>query len=265
MIYRLLLVSDQWIIAERQGLQHTNRTPCYDLYCYKLAETWRKHPETGWSAQFLRVCKHFHAEASQFLYGHNKFELSFATLEEAFLPTIGTRNASFIRYMEIARTGFDRSKATDRIPKVLNALPSLRCLYFTPVIETSCGNECQYFCKHTPSQLKILVLRLAYLVTTEHPHLKWLLEFKHYPSTSPSLLWYKFSDDESNKHPPRPHQHPQPQRRYWHARPRLDYEVTGDVVDVEEQLCRVKVVKVRTRTRTHRSPLPIGHRPVWRV
>jgi hypothetical protein len=265
MIYKLLFVSDQWIIAGRNRLTNIGTPESYKLYCYRLPKIGDKKPKIGWSAQFLRACKHFHAEASQILYGHNKFELSLETLETKFLPTIGTRNASFIRYMEIARTELGRLKATSTIPTVLQAFPNLRCVYFTPVISTSCSDECQYFCKHTPSQLKILVLRLAHLVTTDHPHLKWLLEFKHDAYRSPNNMWYKLSDDESNRHPQRPHEHPNRQHRYSHPRPKLEYEVAGEVVDIEQQLTRVKVVRVKISRNVHRSPVSVAQRPAWRV
>jgi hypothetical protein len=205
MIYKLLLVSDQWIIAETNFARSIHRDK---LYCYKLSKLGVGGPEIGWSAQFLRVCKLFHAEASSFLYGSNSFELSIKTLEQVFLPTIGLRNASFVRYMELAQMGLGRFKATYTIPTVLKALPNLRCLYFTPIIQGPCTGECRHFCKHTPSRLKILVLRLAHLVTPTHPHLKWLLEFKCDTYRSEAKTWYKFSDDESKKHPPRPHEHP---------------------------------------------------------
>lgn len=190
------------------------------------------------------------------MYGHNKFELSLETLRTMFLPTIGDRNASFIRYMEIARTELGAFKATYAIPTVLQAFPNLRCVYFTPIIKTNCGNECQYFCKHTPSHLKILVLRLAHLITNDHPHLKWLLEFKHDAYSSPNNMWYKLSDDESNKHPSRPHENPNRHAPHPHPRPRLEYEVAGEVVDIEQQLTRVKVVRVKTGR---------IERPAWRV
>jgi hypothetical protein len=263
MIYKLLLVSDQWIIAEERSVRPRNtKSPNPNkLYCYKLSKAWFGSPEIGWSAQFLRVCKYFHAEASEFLYGHNKFELSLGTLEKRFLPTIGTRNASFVRYMEIARTELGRFKAGYTIPTVLKALPSLRCLYFTPVILESCTNDCRYFCKHTPAQRKIVVLRLAHLVTAAHPHLKWLLEFKHDAYTSPNNVWYKLSDDESNKHPPRPHEHPNYKHQLYNPRPRLGHEVAGEVVDIEQQLTRVKVVRVKI----DRPPASLAERPPWRL
>ena len=261
MIYKLLLVSDEWIIAERKPVVPTDAPKYRELWCYKLPTVWNNDPETGWSAQFLRVCKYFHAEASEFLYGHNKFQLSLRTLASKFLPTIGTRNASFIRHMDIARTEFDKPNTTSTISIALQGLPNLRCLYFTPTA-TPCTEACHYFCKHTPSQLKILVLRLALSVTTDHPHLKWFLEFSEDPPSFPHKKWYKFSDDESNQHPPRPHEHPETSRRYWHRRPRLEHEGVGHVLDIEEQLTRVKVVRVKTGKRVQKEPVP---RPAWRI
>jgi hypothetical protein len=267
MIYKLLLVSDQWIIAEERSIRSSNIGTLgrNKLYCYKLSKVWVGSPEIGWSAQFLRVCKFFHAEASEFLYGHNKFELPLVTLEKKFLPTIGPRNASFIRYMEIARTELGSFKAGFTILTVLKALPSLRCLYFTPVILDLCTNDCQYFCKHTPGQLKIVVLRFAHLVTTAHPHLKWLLEFKPDTYTSPNNVWYKLSDDGSDKHPTRPHEHPDYVHQLINPRPRLGYEVAGEVVDIEQQLTRVKVVGVTIYRHVRRRPTSLAERPPWRL
>jgi hypothetical protein len=265
MIYKLLLVSDQWIIVERKPVSPKSALGPYQLWCYRLPKIWNSNPESGWSAQFLRVCKYFHGEASRFLYGNNKFELSLETLEQKFLPTIGTHNASFIRYMEIARTELCRPKATCTIPNFLQALSNLRCMYFAPIIKSYCTSQCGYFCKHTSSQRKILVLRLAHQVTSDHSHLKWLLEFKDATYTTRNNVWYKLSDDECNKHPPRPHQHPERHRRSSHWRPQLKYEVAGDVIDMEEQLSRIKVVKVPTGRHVHRSPVPIAERPAWRV
>jgi hypothetical protein len=203
------------------------------------------------------VCKYFHADASQFLYGHNKFQLSFETLVQTFLPTIGTRNASFVRYMEIAPTELDRFKATHTIPKVLQAFPNLRCIYFTPILQSSCSRECKYFCKHTSSQRKVLVLRLGHIVTSGHPYLKWLLEFKDAAYTPRNNVWYKLSDDESNKHP-------ECHRRSSCWRPQLKDDVVGNVIDMEEQVSRIKAVKVRTG-RHVQKPVPVAERPVWRV
>lgn len=262
MIYELLLISEQWIIVETKYGYSIRRD---ELSCYKLSKHWVGDPETGWSAQFLRVCKLFHAEASHFLYGRNKFELSLKTLERTFLPTIGKCNASCIRYVELAQTDLPRFTATYTVPTVLSSLPSLRCLYLTPIVQGPCRHECQYFCKHTPSHLKILVLRLAHLVTTTHPHLKWFLEFKGEAHRSRAKMWYKFSDDESSKHPPRPHEHPDYRRQISNPRPKPGLEVMGEVVDIEQQLTRVKVVKVRTGRIVHRTPPSVADRPAWRL
>jgi hypothetical protein len=168
----LLLISDQWIVAETKS---TKGTKPDKLYCYKLPfprVAKHDHNVGGWSAQLLRVCKLFDEEASQFLYGHNKFQLSLKTLQETLLPIIGTRNASYVRYMDLSQIELSRFKATYTIPTVLQVLPNLRCLYFAAVSQGPCTNDCQFFCKHTPSQLKIQVLRMAYLITTTHAHLK---------------------------------------------------------------------------------------------
>jgi hypothetical protein len=151
------------------------------LYCYKLSKVWVGCPDMGWLGRLLRVCRLFHAEGTEFLYGHNKFEMSLQTLEQTILPTIGKRNASYIRYMEIART------ATRTIPKLLKALPNLRCLYFTPVQE-KCNYECQKYCKHKPSYLEILVLRLTQLATTTHPHLTRFLRGRRAVRSSSASL-----------------------------------------------------------------------------
>jgi hypothetical protein len=256
MIYKLLLVSDQWVIVDRKSVNSTNSPGRYKLWCCRVFKT--RTSESGWSAQFLRVCKYFHADAPQFLYGHNKFELSLETLVQTFLPAIGTRNASFVRYMEIAPTELGRFKATHTIPNVLQAFPNLRCIYFTPIITSSCSRECQYFCKHTSSQRKILVLRLGHIVTSGHPYLKWLLEFKDAAYMSRNNVWYKLSDDESNKHPKRIDPSP-------YLRPQLNDDVVGDVIDMEEQVSRIKTVKVRTGRHVHTNPVPVAERPAWRV
>jgi hypothetical protein len=267
MIYELVLVSDQWITAERLIAVPTAASWPYPTYppdplsCYGRSRIANGKQENGWSGQFLRVCKSFHAEASHFLYGCNKFQLSFETLEQLFLPTIGTRNASLIRYMDTMRTELCRFKAIYTIPTVLQALPNLRCLYLMPIIQTSCSGQCTYFCKHTGSHRKILVLRLAHLVTSGHPHLKWLLEFKDVAYGTRNNVWYKLSDDEGNKHPPRPHDHSD---RHHHWQRHLNYEVAGDVVDIEEQLTRIKVIRVPTGRYVSRVSPP-AKRPPWRV
>jgi hypothetical protein len=265
MIYELVLVSDQWIIAERKLVFPIGGPWSYQLWCCKGPRIANGNQESGWSSQFLRVCKSFHAEASHFLYGYNKFELSLETLEQPFLPTIGIRNASLIRYMDTVRTELCRFKAIFTIPTLLQALPNLRCLYLTPIINTSCSNQCAYFCKHTSSHRKILVLRLAHLVTSGHPHLKWLLEFKDVTYAVRNNVWYKLSDDEGNKHPPWPHDHPERHRQLSHWHPMLKHEVAGDVVDIEEQLTRIKVIRVPTGRYVTRGSLPVAKRPAWRV
>src|SRR2546423_10571675 len=88
-IYQLLLISDEWIVVISQFVHSIGR---HKLDCYRASKR-----RVGWAVQFFRVCKLFYAEAPQLLYGCNKFKLSFETLEHIFLPTIGTRNASFIR------------------------------------------------------------------------------------------------------------------------------------------------------------------------
>jgi len=261
-IYMLLLISDQWIVAETKSTQGTKPNK---LYCYKLPfPRFAKHNSNvgGWSAQLLRVCKLFNGEASQFLYGHNKFRLSLKTLQETLLPTIGTRNASYVRYMNLSRIELSRFKATYTIPTALQVLPNLRCLYFTAVSQGSCTNDCQFFCKHTPSQLKILVLRMAYLITTTHAHLKWFLEFKCSAHQSPPQVWYKLSDDESNRHPQRLHRHMNTSN--WVSGP-SNCEAPGEVLDIEKELTRVKVVRLKVFRSVQRDPLPIAERPAWRI
>jgi hypothetical protein len=264
-IYKLLLISDQWIVAETKS---TKGTKPDKLHCYKLpfpGVANRSSNFGGWSAQLLRVCKLFDEEASQFLYGHNKFKLSLKTLQDTFLPTVGTGNASYVRYIDLSRIELSRFKATYTIPTVLQAFPNLRCLYFTAVSQGPCTNECQSFCKHTPSQLKILVLRMAYLITTTHAHLKWFLEFKCSAHQSPAQMWHKLSDDESNRHPQRSHQHTSPQ--YWLSDPppMSSCEASGEVLDIEKELTRVKVVRVKVFRSVQRAPLPIAERPAWRM
>jgi hypothetical protein len=264
-IYKLLLISDQWIVAEMQFVKATNQ---YKLHYYKLPFPGIPNHDFnagGWSAQFLRVCKLFDGEASQFLYGHNIFKLPLKTLQETFLPAIGTRNASYIRYMDLSRIELSRFKATYTIPTMLQALPSLRCLYFTAFSEGLCTIECQSFCKHTPSQLKILVIRMAHLITTTHAHLKWFLEFKCSTNRSPAQMWYKLSDDESNRHPQRTHPHLDFPYRLSNPRPISSCEVIGEVVDIEKVLARVKVVRVKIARSSKRTPLPIAERPAWRM
>jgi hypothetical protein len=265
MIYKLLLISDPWIIAETRFI---NSTKLNKLYCYRLSPSWvagRSSNVGGWSAQLLRVCKLFDGEASQFLYGHNKFKLSLKTLQEIFLPTVGTRNASYVRYIDLTRTELSRLKATYTIPTMLQALPNLRCLYFTAAPQEPCTDSCQFFCNHTPSQLKILVLRMAYLITTTHAHLKWFLEFKCSAHQSPPQIWYKLSDDESNRHPQRPHKHMN--IPYWLSDPpsMSSCETPGEVLDIEKELTRVKVVRVKVFRSVQRDPLPIAERPAWRI
>src|SRR5271163_3680111 len=120
-IYKLLLISDEWIIAEAQFIK-ANKSD--RLYCYKLPRVpYGSCNAGGWSAQLLRVCKLFDGEASQLLYGHNKFKLSLKTLQETFLPTVGTGNASYVRYMDLSRIELSRFKAAYTIPTVLQALP----------------------------------------------------------------------------------------------------------------------------------------------
>jgi hypothetical protein len=265
MIYKLLLISDPWIIAETRFI---NSTKLNKLYCYRLSPSWivdRRSNVGGWSAQLLRVCKLFDGEASQFLYGHNKFKLSLKTLQEIFLPTVGTRNASYVRYIDLTRTELSRLKATYTIPTMLQALPNLRCLYFTAAPQEPCTDSCQFFCNHTPSQLKILVLRMAYLITTTHAHLKWFLEFKCSTHQSPTRVWYKFSDDESNRHPQRSHLHMDHLCWLTHSPPMLGGEVFGEVLDIEKELTRVKVVRVKIVRTIQRAPLPIAERPAWRM
>jgi len=193
MIYKLLFISNQWIIVETRSAHSARRNK---LYCYKLSKVWVGCPDMGWSGQLLRVCKLFHAEGAEFLYRHNKFEISLQTLQQTFLPTIGKRNASYIRYMEIARIALGESVATRTIPELLKALPNLRCLYFTPGQE-KCNYECQKYCKHKPWYLRILVLRLAQLATTTHPHLTRFLEFKCAGNRRLTMVWFKFSDQDS--------------------------------------------------------------------
>ena len=264
-IYKLLLISDQWIVAETKSIKGTKPDK---LYCYKLPFPGVANYKSifgGWSAQLLRVCKLFDGEASQFLYGHNKFRLSLGTLQETFLPTIGTRNASYVRYMNLSRIELGRFKATYTIPTVLQALSNLRCLCFTAVSQGPCTNDCQFFCKHTPSQLKILILRMAYLITTTHAHLKWFLEFKCTAHQSPAQMWYKLSDDESNRHPQQLHLHVN--THYWLSDPppMSSCEAPGEVLDLEKQLTRVKVVRVKISRSVQRAPLPISERPAWRM
>jgi hypothetical protein len=263
-IYKLLLISDQWIIAQTQS---TKATTPHKLHCYKpLSQKvpTRNHKADGWSAQFLRVCKLFNGEAPRFLYGHNKFYLSLQTLQETFLPAIGARNASYIRYMDLFRTELSKFTATYTIPTLLQSFPNLRCLYFTAASQGPCTDECQYFCKHTPPQLKILVLRMAHLITTTHTHLKWFLEFKHGTNPSPGRMWYKLSDDESDKHPQQLQHLDYPR---WLCNPgsMSRCQVRGEVLDVEKELTRIKVVKVKIVRSVQRSPLPINKRPAWRV
>jgi hypothetical protein len=264
-IYKLLLISDQWIIAEKHLIKTTkpDRLLCHKLPFLGVAN--RDSNVGGWSAQLLRVCKLFDGEASQFLYGHNKFKLSLKTLQETFLPIVGTRNASYVRYIDLAWTELGRFKATYTIPTVLQALPNLRCLYFTAVSQGPCTNDCQFFCKHTPSQLKILVLRMAHLVTTTHAHLKWFLEFKCSTHRSPAQVWYKLSDDESNRHPQRSHQHMDHPHLLSHPSLTSGCEVLGEVLDIEKELTRVKVVLVKVVRSVQRTPLPIAERPAWRM
>jgi hypothetical protein len=45
----------------------------------------------------------------------------------------------------------------------------------------------------------------------------------------------------------------------------LNYEVAGDVVDIEEQLTRIKVIRVPTGRYVSRVSLPAAKRPPWRV
>jgi hypothetical protein len=265
MIYKLLLISDQWIIVEAEFIKATRPDK---LYCYKLPSPRVANHDFnvgGWSAQLLRVCKLFDEEASQFLYGHNKFELSLKTLQEAFLPIIGTRNASYVRYMNLARTELGRFKATYTIPTVLQALPNLRCLYFTAVSQGLCTNECRFFCKHTPSQLKIQVFRMAHLITTTHAHLKWFLEFRCSAHQSPAQMSYKLSDDESNRHPQRSHQHIDIPYGFSNPQPMSSCEVLGEVLDIEKELTKVKVIRVKVVRSVQRTPLPIAERPAWRI
>lgn len=261
MIYKLLFISNQWIIVETRSAHPARRNK---LYCYKLSKVWVGCPDMGWSGQLLRVCKLFHTEGTEFLYRHNKFEMSLQTLQQTFLPTIGKRNASYIRYMEIARTALGKSVATRTIPALLKALPNLRCLYFTPVQE-KCNHECQKYCKHKPSYLRILVLRLAQLATTTHPHLTQFLEFKCAANRRLTMVWFKFSDQDSGRHPPRPHEHPDYVHQLSNPRPRYGSDVAGQVVDIEKQLTRIKLVKVPSGRHVQRNPVPIAERPAWRL
>src|SRR2546423_1350988 len=244
-IYKLLLISEQWIVTETKSIKGAKPDK---LYCYKLTLSRVANHNSkvgGWSAQLLRVCKLFNEEASQFLYGHNKFQLSLETLQETFLPTIGIRNASYVRYMDLSRAELSRFKATYTIPTMLQTLPNLRCLYFTAFSQGPCTNDCRVFCKHTPSQLKIMVLRMAYLVTTTHAHLKWFLEFKCRARQSLAQTWYKISDDESNRHPQRFHQHMSTPYWLFDPPPMSSCEAPGEVLDIEKELTRVKVVRVK--------------------
>ena len=262
MIYKLLLVSEQWIIVETRCDPSTQQDK---LYCYQLPNIWIGAPsDTGWSAQFLRVCKLFHAQASRILYERNKFEMALRIMQQTFLPTIGQTNASYIRYLELAQTELGSFKATYTIPAVLSSLPSLRCLYFTPTVQGLCNSECRYFCRHTPSQLKIVVLRLARLIITTHPHLKWFQQFECFSPYESKKKFYKLSDDEGNKHPPRPREHPDYLHRLSNPRPHPDSHIVGEVLDVEEQLAKVKVIKVRTGRIIHRTPASVPDRPAWR-
>jgi hypothetical protein len=283
-IYKLLLISDEWIITETQFAKADKPDK---LYCYKLPEGPYHNCSAGsCSAQLLRVCKLFDGEASQLLYGRNRFGLSLKTLQETFLPTIGARNASYIRYMDLSWTERGTFKATHTIPTVLQVLPNLRCLYFTTISQGQCTNECQSFCRHTPSQLKIRVLRMAHLITTTHAHLKWFVEFKCSTNHSPAQMWYKLSDDESDRHPQRLHWHPErryrcqrrlhrhplrlyqhPDSQYWHPNPlpMPSCKVLEEVVDIEKELARVKVVRIKTVRSVQRTPLPIAERPAWRI
>jgi hypothetical protein len=280
-IYKLLLISDKWIITEPR---FTKANKPDKLSCYKLPITpYNNYCAGSWSAQLLRVCKLFDGEASQLLYGHNRFGLSLKTLQETFLPTIGARNASFIRHMDLSWAELGTFKAIYAIPTVLQILPSLRCLYFTTIPQEPCTDDCQFFCKHTSSQLKIQVLRMAHLITTTHAHLKWFVEFKYSTNHSPVQMWYKFSDDESDRHPQRLHWTPQgqyvcqrrlhgyhlrvyqhPVSQYWYP-PMSSCKVLEEVVDIEKELARVKVIRVKIAQSVQRTPLPIAERPAWRI
>ena len=85
MTYELLIISDQWIIAEMRFVRSIQWD---ELYCCKLSKVRVCSPEIGSCAQFLRACKLFLAKTSQFLYGHNSFELSLKTLGQPPFPLL---------------------------------------------------------------------------------------------------------------------------------------------------------------------------------
>jgi hypothetical protein len=42
-------------------------------------------------------------------------------------------------------------------------------------------------------------------------------------------------------------------------------KVLEEVVDIEKELARVKVVRIKTVRSVQRTPLPIAERPAWRI
>jgi len=42
-------------------------------------------------------------------------------------------------------------------------------------------------------------------------------------------------------------------------------KVLEEVVDIEKELARVKVVRVKIAQSVQRTPLPIAERPAWRI
>src|SRR5437762_1666090 len=135
-IYKLLLISDKWIFLQPHFIKANKPVK---LYCCSFSEDPdNDHNTASWSVQLLRVCKLFDGEASQLFYGHNKFKLSPETLQETFLPTIGVRNASYIRYVDLSWTELGTFKATHTIPTALQVLPNLRCLYFATTSQGPC-------------------------------------------------------------------------------------------------------------------------------
>jgi hypothetical protein len=91
------------------------------------------------------------------------------------------------------------------------------------------------------------------------------LEFKYSAHQSPAQIWYKLSDDESNRHPQRSRQ--LMNTPYWLSDPppKSSYEAPGEVLDIEKELTRVKVVRVKIFRSVQRAPLPIAERPAWRM
>lgn len=254
-IYQFLLMAERGTVTELC----TSLSQNYKLYRRTVFKAGGAgEPNFGWSAQFLRVCKLVHAEATPFLYKHMYFEMELLTLHRGFLCTYG---ASHIRYLELRCTEFGQLEATRTFPSMISACPDLRFFKFSVTPSTpdiyGCHLSCNavHPCVRHQGQLNLLVLTFAKIITTTHPHLRLLTEFRLQPASCPS--WYKMSDAETYEHPPRSYDRPT-------HRLTPEYDERGHFIDIEERVGELETVKKRAEKVKHDSK-PISKRPPWRV